>query len=78
MYLGVAVLIAASACSYLGSLGKNLVVSLLEGLLIKFIEKVFSRCSYGARAHPEDLCFSLRHFYDVLLGIWRVLFCALD
>lgn len=73
-----AVLIAASACSYLGSLGKNHVVSPLERLLIKFIEKAFPRCSYGAGAHPEGLCFSPRHFYDVLLGIRRVLFCVLD
>lgn len=73
-----AVLIAASGRSYLGSLGKDHVVLLLEGLLIKFIEKAFPRCSYGAGAHPEDLCFSPRHFYDVLLGIRRVLFCVLD
>lgn len=73
-----ALLIAASAQSYLGSLGKNHVVSLLEGLLMKFIEKAFPRCCCGAGAHPEDLCVSPRHFYDVLLGMWRVLFCVLD
>lgn len=73
-----AVLVAASACSYLGSLGKNHVVSLLERLWMKFIEKAFPRCSCGAGAHPEDLCFSPRHFYDVLLGIQHVLSCVLD
>lgn len=74
-----AVLIAAAAArSYLGSPEKTRVGSLLEGLLIKFIGKAFPRCSYGAGAHPEDLCFSPRHFYDVLLGIWRVFFCVLD
>lgn len=71
-------LVAASACSYLGSLGENRVVSLLEQLLIKFIEKAFPRCFYGAGAHPEDLCFSPRHFYDVLLSVQRVFSCVLD
>lgn len=46
------------------------------GLLIKFIGIAFPRCSSGTRVYLEDLCFLMRHFYDVLLGMWHVLLCV--